>query len=203
MAHERNKRRVKRIKEEISIVQILFDYGYHVRPEGGDREQQFPCDLHGDGLDDTPSARVYPESSSWYCFGCQVTRDAIQTIREKEGIGFGEALSFLESRYNLSPMPWEPSDQRAPPGPSEEVQGLLRRMPTFKDAQEVLRRRLEEITNDRDLPMKTILAFWEASDRLVYYVDKGVLAEERGREAVAELLDRIRDASSEERGARG
>ena len=60
-------KRAARIREEIPITAVLADYGYDVRDDGGDREQQFPCNMHGDGYDVKPSARVYPESASWYC----------------------------------------------------------------------------------------------------------------------------------------
>lgn len=63
----RAKQRADRIREEVEIVQVLADYGYHVSAHGGDREQQFSCDLHGDGSDSKPSARAYPSSNSWYC----------------------------------------------------------------------------------------------------------------------------------------
>ena len=76
--------RAQRIKELIPIEQVLSDYGYAVHSDLGEREQQFSCDLHGDGSDNRPSARVYPETSSWYCFACSKARDAIATAQEKE-----------------------------------------------------------------------------------------------------------------------
>ena len=64
---DRAKAAADRIRETASILDVLAHYGYHVRDDGGHREQQFPCDLHGTGRDNKPSARVYPESNSWYC----------------------------------------------------------------------------------------------------------------------------------------
>jgi len=99
-------KRADRIREMIPIVQVLADYGYDVRADGGDREQQFPCNLHGDGFDLKPSARVYPDSQSWYCFGCDLSRDAIATVRGNEGLSFWEAVRKLEQVYELPPLPW-------------------------------------------------------------------------------------------------
>lgn len=67
MADSQARARADRIREKIPIVQLLEDFGYGVRASGGDREQQFSCNLHGDGQDNKPSARVYPDSDSWYC----------------------------------------------------------------------------------------------------------------------------------------
>ena len=61
----RLKERIARIREEIPIATVLAHYGYRVRDDGGEREQQFPCDLHGDGQDNTPSARAYDDH--WNC----------------------------------------------------------------------------------------------------------------------------------------
>lgn len=61
----RSERRAARIRTDIPITRVLEDYGYRVQDV--DRQQQFPCDLHGDGSDGKPSARVYPESNQWYC----------------------------------------------------------------------------------------------------------------------------------------
>ena len=105
------KRAADRIREEVPILNVLVDYGYGVHPEGGDREQQFSCDLHGDGSDSKPSARVYPDSASFYCFACGRTRDAITLVREKEGLGFWQAVRTLEKRYGLTPMKWVQEDR--------------------------------------------------------------------------------------------
>jgi len=103
----RNQRRIERIHEQVDILKLLGDYGYPVRPDM-DREQQFSCNMHGDGNDLKPSARVYPENNSWYCWACGKTRDAIETVREKEGLGFMEALKWLEGRFGLEPLPFRP-----------------------------------------------------------------------------------------------
>ena len=69
----RAKQRADRIRDTVDIVDVLAHYGFRVRPDGGHREQQFSCDLHGTGQDQKPSARVYPHSHSWYC----VSKDAL------------------------------------------------------------------------------------------------------------------------------
>ena len=64
----RDEKRKQRVKAEINIRQLMADFGYpvHVTPLADSREEQFPCDLHGDGIDNTPSARVYTDNT-WYC----------------------------------------------------------------------------------------------------------------------------------------
>ncbi len=62
----RSKQRADRIRAEVPILEVLATYGYRVTV-GGDREQQFQCDLHGDGKDGKPSARVYPDEGHWFC----------------------------------------------------------------------------------------------------------------------------------------
>ena len=102
----RAKEAADRIRSEIPIVQVLYEYGYLVNPDGADREQQFPCDLHGDGSDNRPSARAYPDSASFHCFACGRSRDAITLVREKEGLDFWPAVKKLEASYNLPALPW-------------------------------------------------------------------------------------------------
>lgn len=64
--HKVNQQRVARIQEAGDILELLAYYGYQVRSEYH-TEQQFSCDLHGDGNDGKPSARVYPDTNSWFC----------------------------------------------------------------------------------------------------------------------------------------
>lgn len=80
----RGKKRADRIRAEIPIQRVLADYGYNI--DGGyDGEQQFSCDLHGDGRDNKPSGRVYPSSGSWYCVAVDervLTSDGWTTLRD-------------------------------------------------------------------------------------------------------------------------
>ena len=127
------RRRADRVKKKVQIRQLLYDLGYRVRPDSGDREEQFPCDLHGDGRDLKFSARVY--SDQWYCFGCDKSRDVIETVREKLDLGFSDAIQWLEKKYDLPPLPFESSDYIRPATPQEEVIAGLPGDKTLGDAQ--------------------------------------------------------------------
>lgn len=183
---ERSRLRAERIQEEIDISQVLIDFGYNVHPGA---EHQFSCDLHGDGFDSKPSARVYPESSSWYCWACEKSRDAIETVRAKQGIGFMEAMKWLEDRYGLDTLPW--TDQQREEmrkvekaNPFEET---YRRARSYDEEREDTKRFLDDLTYDRDLPYEQLLAFWEAFDMIQYKLRKG-WAEELASKTMSRLL---------------
>ncbi|MDB4278253.1 CHC2 zinc finger domain-containing protein [Deltaproteobacteria bacterium] len=166
----RAKQAADRIRADIPILRVLEDYGYYVHGDGGDREQQFSCDLHGDGQDSKPSARVYPDSDSWYCFACNLSRDAISTVRDKEGLDFWPAVKILERRYGLPALPWVDDEPRRAT-PEEEVRESLRHRRSWDDEKKRLRTLLETVTEDRDLPMNMALALWEGFDRICWMVD--------------------------------
>lgn len=90
--------RAERIREAVSITDLLSELGYDV--QDSNREQQFACDLHG-GRDGKPSARVYPDSNSTYCFACGKSRDVIGTVMDKHELDFKQAMAWLEKTYNL------------------------------------------------------------------------------------------------------
>ena len=191
----RARRRADRIREEIDIALVLADYGYPVHPGGGS-EEQFPCDLHGDGHDNKPSGRMYPDSNSWYCFACDRSRDSIETAREKEGLTFWDAVKALEARYKLPPLPWEDEDQEEydanrKPKAEDEVAAALDHSRTFADVQKRLRTLLDNVTHDRDLAMKVTLSRWEAFDKVCYLVDKEFLPEDKGREALNKIHAKV------------
>ena len=156
-------KRAKRIQESISIEVVLRDIGYPVRG-GGMREEQFPCDLHGDGRDGAFSARVYPESASWYCFACAKSRDAIETYRDKFGLEFGEACELIEKKYGLSVWKWQPREETA----QETIED------TSEQDFESMRQRVERLLCmvQREKPMLDILAFWEGYDCVLWHLEK-------------------------------
>lgn len=166
--HNRNKRRVARIKKDLEILQILDMYGYRVRADM-DRDQQFSCDLHGSGLDQKPSARIYYEDNTWYCFGCDKTRDAIETVREKEGLGFMDALKWLERKFKLPFMPFD--DDYVPKKTiSQEIAETLRPHKTFDDDVRRVRSLLDPLAEEKSAPMDKVLRWWEAFDKVVHLV---------------------------------
>ena len=143
------------------ITQVLAWYGYRVDGTNTSREQQFPCDLHGDGRDSRPSARCYPESNQWYCWACSTSRDAVATVRAKENKTFFEALDLLEKRYGLPSLPWEDSDSE----PAAEALDLRPPAPTWEGAAARLEALLTGLTLERALPMRLTAELWQRYDR--------------------------------------
>lgn len=59
------------------------------------------CPFHSEK---TPSFTVYPESQSFYCFGCGTGGDVVTFIKKIENIEYIEALKFLAEKNNI-PFP--------------------------------------------------------------------------------------------------
>jgi len=57
------------------------------------------CPFHGEK---TPSFTVYPESDSFYCFGCNTGGSTVNFIMNIENLDFFEAVKFLCERSNLT-----------------------------------------------------------------------------------------------------
>ena len=189
---DRSKARADRIRELIDISQVLSDYGYFIQIGA---EHQFSCDLHGDGFDGKPSARVYPESASWYCWACDKTRDAVETVRAKEGIGFMEAMKLLERRYQLPPLPWDDERDSKPvvTNPFEETYNRTR---SYEEERKLAWQYLDEQTHDRDLPMALLMGLWEGYDMICYRMRKG-WSEDLGSQSMVRLLVMAKEKSRE------
>lgn len=175
----RSRARADRIREVVPLDQVLENLGYAV-VSGSDREQQFSCDLHGDGSDGKPSARYYPDSQSWYCFACGRSRDAIATTMEKQGMAFSEACKLLESQYNLPPLPWK-DDSAIETSTFQEVVPTKKSQPTIDEMAYTLKRLLDGLTKDGTFNMETALRLWEAYDRILFMYREKQVAEDKVR----------------------
>lgn len=133
-----NQERVENLKDQVHITDILDYYG--IKTYTKNREFQFPCPLHGDGQDNSFSARMYPDSNSTYCFACHQSRDVVQWVRDYENLSFGKALSFIERTFGVSNIPkptFDPTDEKT----RNEVQNLLQKQevaPTLLEKIKVL-----------------------------------------------------------------
>lgn len=163
------KRRADRIREAIDLGSILSDYGYSVRPNM-DREQQFSCDLHGDGNDGKPSARYYPGSQSWYCFACGRARDAITTVKEKEGWDFNKTCTHLERKSGLPPLPAQKKAKR------KSFQVIIKKEQTWESCKEFVENTLLAHTKTTLTTLES-LKLWQAFDLICYQHQEEVLSD--------------------------
>lgn len=192
----RSEDRIARVKA-LDISALLMEYGYPIH--GGNREEQFPCDLHGDGMDNKPSGRLYPETNTTYCFTCNKTRDTIELIREKEGLAFWAAVKHLEEKYSLPALPWSGDEGYQKDTTAAELSKSLNPQETFEDDLTRLTKFIKRETNDRQLPMADILTFWEARDRLVWMFSEKLMTERQARLAATALRQRLMDTITESR----
>ena len=61
------------------------------------------CPFHNEK---TPSFTVYPETSSYYCFGCGAGGDVINFVRNIENLDYIDAVRFLADKNGMN-MPEE------------------------------------------------------------------------------------------------
>jgi hypothetical protein len=183
-----------RIRAEVPIVDVLYGYGYHVHPDGEDREQQFSCDLHGDGADTKPSARVYPDSASFHCFACGRSRDAITLVREKEDVEFWQAVKMLESKYGLPPLPWSGPDEKSEPQTVARVSEALRSQDqTVEQVFQRVDRLVDSCCRERAVTPDQCAAWWEAHDKVAYLYGKEQITEGAAIAAALRILGAIRE----------
>ncbi len=67
------------------------------------------CPFHNEK---TPSFTVYPESQSFYCFGCGIGGDVITFVRNIENLDYMEAVRLLAERAGIA-LPEQDMDDRA------------------------------------------------------------------------------------------
>ena len=96
------------IKRRNPIEAVVSGHGVALRPSGAHLVGR--CPFH---QDEHPSLVVYPETASFFCFGCQVGGDVIDFVRRADGLSFREALEHLSDG---GPPPPRPN-----PGPAERL----------------------------------------------------------------------------------
>lgn len=157
-----------------------------------DREQQFSCDLHGDGFDRKPSARAYTDTNTWYCFTCDRLRDPIQTVREKEGVDFWSAVKFLELKYKLPVLPWE-QDQDFEKDIQKEILTTLHQAQeqTFEEVADRLSTMLTRISKGRELDLYQVTHLWSAYDLIKAQHEIGKMNDHQAIHQLLRLREKV------------
>jgi hypothetical protein len=97
------------ILEKLDLARVMSEYQvqFTFNPLAAS-EVQFRCPFHG--KDNKPSARLYKETKSCYCWVCQKSWDVVTFIQQKEGFKFIPALKYLVNRYSIdtSSIPDDP-----------------------------------------------------------------------------------------------
>lgn len=86
---------VRRVRDAVDLVQLMSEYT-PVRKAGANFT--CCCPFHQER---TPSLQIYVADQRYYCFGCKAHGDAITLIREKENVGFADAVELLARRAGI------------------------------------------------------------------------------------------------------
>ena len=91
---------IEEIRMKNDIVDVISGY---VRLQKKGSSYFGLCPFHNEK---TPSFVVYPETQSYYCFGCGAAGDAINFVRKYHNLSYVEAVKQLAARAGM-PMPEE------------------------------------------------------------------------------------------------
>lgn len=87
---------IEEIRREIDLAELVRSYGILLKKIG--QNWQGLCPFH---TETNPSFTVYPETQSYYCFGCKKGGDVINFLAEKEHISYHAALTTLAEAQGI------------------------------------------------------------------------------------------------------
>lgn len=96
------------IKERLDLVAIVEESGVRLRRVG--RAFQGFCPFHDNTR--TPAFTVYPDTQSYYCFGCQASGTVFDYVMQQRGMDFKQALEHLAPRAGVNLADPRPQQRR-------------------------------------------------------------------------------------------
>ena len=94
---------IEQVRQANDIVSVISDY---VSLNRRGRNFWACCPFHNEK---TPSFTVYPDTQSYYCFGCGSGGDVVTFIRNIENLDYMEAVKFLADKAGMA-MPQDGYD---------------------------------------------------------------------------------------------
>ena len=96
---------ISEILEKTDITELISSY-FPLQSAG--KNYKTLCPFH---REKSPSFTISPINQRYYCFGCQATGDAIQFLKEQEGLTFIESAQKLAERANVI-IPDSPKEKK-------------------------------------------------------------------------------------------
>jgi hypothetical protein len=91
---QRNKKTGRLDVESAVSHPVLFIAEHDTRLRRSGKTFTGRCPLHDDR---SPSFYIYPETNSFYCFGCNQGGNTIDYVMQKEGLDFKRAVKFINN----------------------------------------------------------------------------------------------------------
>ena len=85
---------IERIKQHVSLVQLVEAKGFNLKPHGSDYVMS--CPFHED---DTASLVITPSKNLYHCFGCEEAGSVVDWIMKTEGVSFRHAVELLKNEF--------------------------------------------------------------------------------------------------------
>jgi DNA primase len=102
-----NPETIDRIKQAADIVEVVGDF-VSLKKKGANYSAC--CPFHNEK---TPSFNVNPVRQIYKCFGCGAAGDSIKFVMDVDGVGYGEALRYLASKYGIEIQEEQVTDEEA------------------------------------------------------------------------------------------
>lgn len=101
----------QRAVEELKQLDLVKFIGQYTKLKKTGNLYQGLCVLHPDS--DTPSLTVYPDSNSYYCFGCKSGGSIIEFVKDYYNYDFHEAIAYLADQAGIDLQKEESPQARA------------------------------------------------------------------------------------------
>lgn len=141
------------IKQRLSIHTVLQHY--NLKP---DRNSHIKCPFHED---DKPSCRIYADTNTFHCFGCNTTGDQIEFIEKYEKCSKYEAILKAKQLCGI-PEPIKTEKPKAKPTPINGTEILTKSFTHFARSLNAKPKKAIEYLESRKLNYKALSIGYDA-----------------------------------------
>ncbi|NLI42036.1 MAG: toprim domain-containing protein [Caldisericales bacterium] len=164
------------IKQRLSILTVLQNY--NLKP---DRNNQIKCPFHED---DKPSCRIYTETNTFHCFGCNATGDQVEFIEKHEKCSKHEAILKAKQLCGI-PEPIKTEKTKAKPLTINGTEILTKAFTHFARSLNAKPEKVIEYLESRKLDYKKLAIGYDAG---TLHKTKEITAEQKQEYLQAGLL---------------